>query len=207
MRRIILSFSLVFCLFTASAQSDEINISAAFAQSIELRVIGDGNVNFVFNTLASYQIGQGGVASFEVASSTSFSVEVAFTPLTNAKGDQVDLDNLTFHLGVDDAKAAEEGVRWNFTDPDYEVISLSNYILEGKRFEGFWIASESNTTIITPGPSGNAGSFEDNTFHLRFHLGNPTHFSYYGKPILLDQNIQPGTYTGTMTLTAIPSVT
>ncbi|MEL6191411.1 MAG: hypothetical protein AAFR66_05145, partial [Bacteroidota bacterium] len=86
----ILSF-FVFLSFIVSvfSQSDEINISASFAQSIELRVIGSASVDFSFSGLSDYQNGKANLMNttgFEVASSTSFEVQAEFTAFTNESG-------------------------------------------------------------------------------------------------------------------------
>ncbi|MEL6194820.1 MAG: hypothetical protein AAFR66_22355 [Bacteroidota bacterium] len=209
MRRSILSFSLAFCLFSAFAQSDEINISASFAQSIELRITSGGTMNWTFSSLNDYNKGKYADANFQVASSTSFEVSAAFTPFTNENGNQIDLRNLTYHIGIAEGRQNEKGVRWDFPAPDYSRHNMRAMASGGVThyFVGFFTGSETDKTILTPGPSGNAGSFDDNTFCIRMSLGWSTHNQQMGIPILLDQNIQLGTYTCTMTLTAIPSIT
>ena len=110
------------------AQSDEINISASFAQSIELRVIGNSAINFTFSTINDYQRGKWNGTSdtgFEVASSTSFEVQAEFTPLTSAAGDQIDMRNLQYHISIPGDRLAERGVRWDIPTPDYNLHQSS----------------------------------------------------------------------------------
>ncbi|MEM7511470.1 MAG: hypothetical protein AAF388_11090 [Bacteroidota bacterium] len=207
MRRIILSFSLAFCLFTAFAQSNEINISASFAQSIELKIVSGGSMNFTFTTLERYQNGTSAIANFQVASSTDFEVAIGFTPFTNADGDEIDLSNLNYCLAVLPEDLGDAGQRWNFATPEYEVWDLVKASSWKYHFTGIYTSSQGEKTVITPGPSGNAGNFSENSFFLQIRLADRTYQNVANAPSLLDQNIQPGTYTCTVTLTALPSIT
>ena len=190
-----------FCM--TYAQSDEINISAAFSSSIDLRVTDGANINFSFTSLEEYQQGKSGPAWFEVASSVNFNVDISMTPFTNADGDEIALKNLSFRVGVPSARASEEGVRWNFGSWNTSSGSITygdNYL------SGISYATTTPRTILTAGPSGNAGSYEDNRFRISFFLGYASHqvIQEINLPTLLDQNIAPGTYTCTVTLEAIP---
>lgn len=201
-------FPLTILAFSVStfAQSDEINISASFTQSIELRVIGNSSLNFTFSTISHYQGGQhksNNAVGFEVASSTSFEVQAQFTPFTNESGDQIDIDNVTYHIGIPPDKVSEWGKRWDLPKPVEELV---NRISGSLHIYGFFVASSSPQTMITPGPEGNAGGFDENRFYLTICIGWWNHIKRIGKPQLLDQNIQPGTYNCTMTLTAIPVI-
>ena len=210
MRRIMLSFSLVFFTYSAFAQSDEINISASFAQSIELRVIGNASINFTFSTIEDYTKGKftsNTGSGFEVSSSTNFSVQISSTPMVNPNGDELDIENLSFDLAVDEDLYPEKGVRWDIPTSDYERFDWTYHAGAQVYRKAFFVASETPKTIVLPGPSGNAGGFEKNRFYLIFWLGFYLHLDMMDKPRLLDQNITPGTYTCTMTLTAIPSIT
>ncbi|MEM8897048.1 MAG: hypothetical protein AAGC85_03050 [Bacteroidota bacterium] len=199
----IVSFFCILIPFYSSAQSDEINISAAFSSSIDLRVTDGANINFTFATLEDYQNGKGGTSKFEVASSVNFSVDMSITPFVNAEGDEIDPKNLCFRVGVPIARASEEGVRWVFGSGNaYD----KNYTTSAGIYGPLHYSTSTPRTVLTPGSKGNAGSYEDNQFHLSISFGNPNHkdLPAIQLPILLDQNIAPGTYTCTVTLEAIP---
>ncbi|MEM6767286.1 MAG: hypothetical protein AAF824_12335 [Bacteroidota bacterium] len=205
-----------FLAFSVStfAQTDEINISASFAQSIELRIVGNASVDFSFNTLNNYKKGIATdltSTAFEVSSSTSFEVQADFTPLTNSTGDQLDMRNLIFNIIVPEDKYAERGVRWDIGTRDFPhhdgASNPASTPVGPIRFLGIFTGAGGPKTILVPGPAGNAGSFEDNSFYLQFAIGFHIHNGQLGIPILLDQNVPPGIYTCTMTLTAIPIIT
>ncbi|MEM6766936.1 MAG: hypothetical protein AAF655_18515 [Bacteroidota bacterium] len=208
LKSLITTVSLVFISVSIIAQTDEINISASFAQSIELRISGNSSISFTFSTLSDYKVGKVGNASFEVASSTSFEVSASFTPFTNENGDQLDLINLAYCIAVEDGRAGEAGIRWNFGTPDYPMFDLTSNANWSHTYTGVFVASQTEKTILTPGSSGNAGEFEENRFLIQIRLGTINdHADMGGRLSLLDQNIPPGIYTCTMTLTAIPSIT
>lgn len=197
---VILSFS-----YTAYAQSDEINISASFSQSIALRVTSGANLNFTFSTLEDYQKGKFGVSNFEVASSTDFNIDVSFTPLTNPAGDEIELKNITHRLSFSLERMVEQGLRWNFGTPN---TSRGSSVGDNNHHGPISFATTSPRTILTPGTNGNAGSYEENQFRIVLCLGLPYHTNdpAIKLPTLLDQNIAPGTYTCTVTLEAIPVI-
>lgn len=209
-KSLILSAFLSIAVSTFS-QSDEINISAAFSQSIELRVIGNASVNFTFSTIQDYQDGKHTgwhVSGFEVASSTSFEVQAEFTPFVSGAGDEIALDNFTYFLLFPDTKLPEKGVNWDIPVPDNPNHIMWNANNPHKtKIVGFFTAKTDPQTLLVPGPAGNAGDFSANTFTFQFCMGWREHRPKQGLPTLLDQNITPGTYTCTMTLTAIPSIT
>ena len=165
MKNFLFTLTLLALASSALAQSDEINISASFAQSIELRITSGGTMNWTFSSLNDYNKGKYADANFQVASSTSFEVSAGFTPFTNESGDQIDLRNLTYHIGIAEGRQNEKGVRWDFPAPDYSRHNMRAMPSGGVThyFVGFFTGSETDKTILTPGPSGNAGSFDDNT--------------------------------------------
>ena len=195
---------LCISFYSASAQSDEINISAAFSSSIDLRIASGANINFTFSTLEEYQNGKSGASTFEVASSVNFSVAMSYTPFTNADGDEIDLRNLTIRLRVPEARSSEVGVRWSYP---IGTVLTNELAKDGLYYSGTYLATTAPQTVLLPGPSGNAGTYEDNQFEIVFHMGYQGRndaLSGIGLPSLLDQNIAPGTYTCTVTLEAIP---
>ncbi|MEM9936415.1 MAG: hypothetical protein AAF824_22505, partial [Bacteroidota bacterium] len=57
--RIYISLILLLLLstFQLVAQSDEINISAAFSTFIDLKIVGNANVDWVISTITEYETG------------------------------------------------------------------------------------------------------------------------------------------------------
>ncbi len=205
MRKI--SYFLLACIFSTqlSAQSDEINIHASFSLSLSLRVTSGANINFTFNTLQDYQEGKNGMSFFEVASSTDFNIDISFTPLTNAAGDEIELKNITHRLSFPLDRMVEEGVRWNFGTPN---TSKGSSIGDNDHHGPVSFATTTPRTILVPGSRGNAGGYIENKYRLVLALGRPSHTNVpeINLPTLLDQNIAPGIYTCTVTLEAIPVV-
>ena len=205
MRKI--SYFLLACIFSTqlSAQTDEINISASFAQSIALRITSNANITWTFATISDYSSDKMADSYFEVASSTNFNVDVSFTPFANAEGDELNLKNLSYRVRVPVTSSGEQGSRW-----DFGPINTSNKGGQNAKdhYSGVHYATTTPRTIIVPGADGNAGTYEENVFYLRLRLGNPTHSRdpAINLPILLDQNIAPGVYTCTVTLEAIPVI-
>ncbi|MEM6764388.1 MAG: hypothetical protein AAF655_05675 [Bacteroidota bacterium] len=187
------------------SQSDEINISAAFAQSIALRVTSGANITWTFSTISDYENGKVANSYFEVSSSTNFNVDVSFTPFTNAEGDELNLKNLSFRVRVPIASSGGQGTRWDFGAHN----TSNNGAQEStEHFSGVHFATTTPRTILVPGPNGNAGDYAENIYRLTLRLGSKTHSSdpAINLPVLLDQNIAPGVYTCTVTLEAIPVV-
>ena len=192
------------------AQSDEINISAAFRSFIDLRVTDGANVDVTISTLDQYKQGVlMGYSSYEVSSSNRFSVNIGFTPISNAEGDELDLKNLTYQLSCRGTTLSGNvspvgGTKWDFGSPNTSFTTSA--IGSGTLSSGLYVATSSPYPIILPGPDGNAGSYDANSFNLPWRLGWGGFLNYEGikMPSLLDQNIAPGTYTCTVTLEAIP---
>lgn len=186
------------------AQTDEINISAAFTNFIDLRIQGTSSIQWTVATIQDYKEGfwpGSSPITFQVASSTSFSVDMNTSPMTDGQGNSLDLKNLTiFILAREEKATSEKGQKWNFGSGDYDPEGVSG----GWAFSEKWWGENVDKTILVPGPAGNAGSYEDNEFTLRIGLGRIEYMQKIGMPSLLDQNITPGTYAGTITLTAIP---
>ncbi len=197
-------FCILHPLFSFS-QTDEINISASFAQSISLRVTGGGSLTASISSLQQYKSGICfSYAYFEVASSTNFETTLKGTPLVNASGDEIDSRNLTYWHAVPEERASEHNNRWNFGTP--HSSSYEGQIHDhGNAFQsGISYVTTDARTLMKPGPSGNAGDYDDNKFIIAFCLGRHRHLPGIDMPVLLDQNIAPGTYTCTITLEAIP---
>ncbi|MEM6768672.1 MAG: hypothetical protein AAF655_27280, partial [Bacteroidota bacterium] len=183
--------------------AEDINISAAFSTFIDLKIVGNANVDWVISTITEYETGfnpGANMVTFQVSSSNNFSVAMSMTPMSDGNGNEVDLRNIAVRLFVPEARAAEEGVRWDFAPGDYYVKSTAN----GWRKSAIWTPTSSDKTILLPGSQGNAGGYVENEFQLGLGLGAKATFDNLPITNLLEQNITPGTYTGTMTLTAIP---
>ncbi|MEL6192606.1 MAG: hypothetical protein AAFR66_11175 [Bacteroidota bacterium] len=186
------------------AQSDEINISASFAQSIELRITAGASTQWTFTTINHYKKGFAPYdrhVKFEVASSVNFSVQFELTDMTNASGDLLDLGNFSIRPALEQEDKAMLGSRVTFGDGYTNAYEDKiQYLIRGDVFRG----DGGVQTLFNSGPEGNAGGFEDNPLMLIIGLGYHGQTKAWGMKNMLDQNITPGTYTGTMTLTAIP---
>ncbi|MEM6767494.1 MAG: hypothetical protein AAF655_21325 [Bacteroidota bacterium] len=196
-------FLLIWIPASVFSQSDEINISASFAQSIELRITNGANVSWTFTTISQYETGfspQSRHVDFEVASSINFSVQFEMGPMTNAGGDQLDIGNISLRPCIKLEDIGLIGTRHEFGESTYSVPVNSKGYLAGKVFP----ANAGVQTLFTPGPNGNAGDFSDNQLAIRIGMGAYGQTQWWGMKTMLEQNITPGTYTGTMTLTAIP---
>ncbi|MEM8896876.1 MAG: hypothetical protein AAGC85_02175, partial [Bacteroidota bacterium] len=191
----------LFCItFSLSyTQSDEINISAAFSSSIDLRIASGANINWTFATLKDYTEGKCGFPVFQVASSVNFNVYFSMTPFTSPDGDEIDLKNITYWWGVAKEKSAEVGDRIVFGDAHY---GTGTAIHAGVFHGGLNYGTTSEMHLIGPGPGGNAGGYEENTFTISICINHGSHRATVGMPNLLDQNIAPGTYTATIKLEA-----
>ena len=205
MKQTILSLFLLSFSICAFAQSDEINISAAFEQSIELQIVGNANCSFTFSSIAHYTNGfaaNGNHGSnhiqFQVASSTDFQVDMSNTAFTDGAGNT--LDARYFHVRLhyqNDASDYKDRYDWGPSDGFGIKSTLS----------GAYILQEGVTrTVVIPGPNGNAGNFEDNDFKIRIGVGVQSVAARNKLPIMLDANITPGTYTSVLTLTAVPVI-
>ncbi len=194
---------LSFCLSTF-AQSDEINISAAFAQSIELRIVGGASATFTFATISQYQNGYnsgtapGSKIQFQVASSTNFQLDVSHTPFTSEKGDV--LESRYFFYRFQNRNGVD-GYGTQFSWGKYDLHSGQNSSTSGS-----YVMDGETKTVIEPGSEGNAGNFEDNDYNIVIGCGNSPIRAVHKLPTLLDANITPGNYTATMTLTAVPVI-
>ena len=205
MKKLFISvFSLFFC-FATFAQSDEINISASFAQSIELRIVGSANATFTFSSISDYQNGfkewaiPGNQIRFEIASSTSFQVDFTNTEFTSPAGDI--LDSRYFYVRLVNRNDLNDyGSTFTWTSGDYQDRHTS------AENSNVHVLDKTTKTIIVPGTNGNAGGFEDNQFDIRIGCGENVSKKISGLPSLLDANITPGTYTSVMTLTAVPVI-
>ena len=178
-----------------NAQTDEINISAAFTTSLSLRITGNANVEWVVATIDDYKEGFWPAerkVPFEVSASVNYSVEVSMNDLSDGAGNTLDIENVGFRI---------EG---NGTDM-HDRLGTSHVWTKGTgNLSGVYVASTTPQTLLTPGPDGNAGGYDQNQFKLRIGLASENIRNQSGLPSLLDQNITPGTYTSVVTLTAIP---
>ncbi|MEM6768553.1 MAG: hypothetical protein AAF655_26675 [Bacteroidota bacterium] len=186
------------------SQSDEINISATFKQSLELRIVGGANIDFTFSTTSQYQKGYATTdpsiekVQFEIASSTNFQVDVIHTEFTDGTGNTLDANYFFYRVKYLNA-TADVGSRFKYTG-GVEIGSV-----EAQRSHVHFLDGNV-TTILEPGPDGNAGDFEDNRYQIHLGCGSAVTRGVTELPSLLDANITPGTYTATLTLTAIPVI-
>ena len=134
-------------------------------------------------------------AGFSVSSSVNFQVDIVSTRMMDPAGNELPLWNLGYRIEPANATVrAEYGTRyiWGPKDGDSHNASLS----------GIYIASETEKTVILPGPAGNSGSFERNAFKIRTGISANNIRAITGRPRLIEQNIVPGTYVTTLPLTA-----
>ncbi|MEM9936685.1 MAG: hypothetical protein AAF824_23860 [Bacteroidota bacterium] len=200
--------SILLYLFPAIllGQSDQILLSASFSESIDLRVTNGANISWIFTSIEHYKNGfqpLGSQVSYEVSSTVNFSIQLQFTPLTSASGDVIDSRNLVIRPAIASAKVNERGDIWQWTEGDWDGNSIGNGVARGDNFLGSTLISP--TTILVSGPNGNAGSYNQNQHKLLVGIGTPGIYSHTAIGSLLDQNIKPGIYTGTITLTALAS--
>ncbi|MEM7512370.1 MAG: hypothetical protein AAF388_15655 [Bacteroidota bacterium] len=189
------------------AQTDEINISASFAESIELRFTTSGDVSWTFSTINHYKNGflpKLRIVDYEVSASVSFLVQCQITPMTNGNGDELSLGNISLRPGISNDYVADRGSRWEWAGGDRSSFTNDSGISRGDIFFGDKLASP--RTIVVPGPSGNAGGFEKNRYKLLIGMGAFSQTKLNSMPTMLDQNISPGVYTGTILLTALADV-
>ncbi|MEM9934879.1 MAG: hypothetical protein AAF824_14735 [Bacteroidota bacterium] len=188
------------------AQADDINISAAFTESIELRITTGGDISWSFTTINDYKNGflaHKRMVEYEVASSVNFSVQCQITAMTNANGDELNLGNISLRPGVKDEYLGDRGSRWEWSEGDESAYTTNHKgVTRGDIFFGDKLTSP--RTLVVPGPTGNAGDFSQNQYVFMIGMGAKGHIVDNGLPPMLDQNISPGTYTGTIILTAIP---
>ncbi|MEO0897773.1 MAG: hypothetical protein AAFY71_15310 [Bacteroidota bacterium] len=193
LKRIILNcLILVFGLWSHSyAQvSDEIQVTAAFSSYITLNVTSGANISFEVKSLGDYT---GGMSSpynyfslFEVASSLDFKVDLSATNFDDGNGNLLDARNFGFRL----------------SDEGENKVNVNHLLLGAGNSPSELALLGTNQEIITSYNQGNAGGPQKNAFKIQFELGTPATRNISGLPRLLDQNIVPGAYVGTVTLTA-----
>ncbi|MEM6765300.1 MAG: hypothetical protein AAF824_05990 [Bacteroidota bacterium] len=182
------------CLFTVSvqAQSDEINISAAFSSSIDLTVTNGANISFTVASLTDYNDGLADLsgdtytATFVINSSVDFKVDLGSTDFTNPEGDVLAAANFGYEI----------------FDNGTNVVGTNHQLVGGTTSPSTLTTLGSATEIITATGDGNAGSSTSNSFKIRFQLGTAAVRAVSGLGTLLSQNIAPSTYSATVTLTA-----
>ena len=200
------SFLLAFSCLSSFAQVNkgEVQVDAVFEAFIELKIVDDPKVSWTFDSFDDYRGDNSWPVhrqiDFQVASSTSFLVQGMMTDLVNGtNGAKLDKRNFGLRIGARRDHSAERFKRWDFAAGDGDrVISGS-----GEVHSAIFISMDQPRTLLLPGPEGNAGDFEENEYILRIGLGSSNILVLNDLPPLYRQNIQPGTYTGTLTITAI----
>ena len=180
-----------------------IAVEASFKSYIELRIVSNPSVSWTFKSIRDYQGGfYTGLREieFEVSSSTNFNVQASMTDLSSPLGGVLDKRYIYYRIGTRNAHKGEKNRRWKFAT-DWELhIEVSD---GGGIFSGAHIGTGSPKTLLFPGPEGNAGDFEANQFVLRMGIGAEGNMKQLGLPSLLELNIKPGTYSGSLTLYAM----
>lgn len=175
---------------TLWAQSDDIQISAAFSSSIDLTVTDGANISFVVASLDHYTNGlkdpTAYSSTFEINSSVEYKVDLVATDFADASGNILDVDNFGYYL---------ESIGTNRPGRNLKMLGTatnpSHYALLGN-----------DETIIKSNGQGNVGTADKNRFKVHFELGTSDVRGISSLPALIDQNIAPGTYSSTVTLTA-----
>ncbi len=182
----------VAVLFTGSAfaQSDDIQISAAFSSSIDLSVTDGANISFTVASLDDYTNGLAHAtnytSTFEVNSSVNFYVDLVATDFTDPAGNVLDADNFGY----------------NISDNGTNVVGTNHVLLGDLASPSAYALLGDDNTIIKSYGDGNAGTAAANSYKLKFELGTAAVRAVSGLPALIDQNIAPATYSSTVTLTA-----
>lgn len=173
-----------------SQTSDEITINASFSSYITLNVTEGDNINFKVKSIGDYA---GGLSSpydyfsiFEVASSQDFKVDLVATTFSDGNGSTLDADNFGYRI-------SDEGLH---------LVNVNHLLLGGTNSPSDLALLGQNAEVVTATNQGNAGSNIQNRFKLQFELGTPGVRALSSLPRLLDQNITPASYVGTVTLTA-----
>lgn len=203
----VLCFSLFLSPFFTQAQSGEVNLSASFVQSIELRVTGTTAVTWQFTSINHFKEGFSpdlNIIEFEVASTSNFYVQVQITPMVNAEGDVIDRGNLSIRPAVRKERMSQKNLRWRWVRGFMAGTNVNSSYEKGDVFFGDGFSSP--VTLIEPGPAGNAGGFSDNQFQIMVGMGYFTHTQSRGKKRLLEQRHKAGSYSSNIILTAIPAV-
>ncbi|MCI4668197.1 MAG: hypothetical protein MRZ79_08670 [Bacteroidia bacterium] len=180
----------IFTKLGFAQSSDEITINAAFSSYINLNVTEGANINFSVKSIGDYT---GGMSSpynyfsiFEVSSSQNFKVDLVATTFGDGNGNFLDANNFGYRI----------------SDEGEHLVNVNHLLLGATNSPSNLALLGANTEIVTPTGDGNAGSNLQNRYKLQFELGTPGVRALSGLPRLLDQNISPASYVGTVTLTA-----
>lgn len=193
MHRFLLFLSLWLPLLSFSQADGNIQITANFETVLSLR-LEETNILWEFKSLSQYEDGYWPVeriVPFRVSSSHNWGLQVEFSKFKNtASEDTINLRNFTVRVHCQDKNDWKRRV-------DFPSAPREN---ANSVLSGIYVGGSGPMTVLIPGPEGNAGDFDNNYFKFRIGLGRWT--DYTGMPPILDQRIAPGTYTGTLTVTA-----
>lgn len=185
----IASFALFFAGSTF-AQSDDIQISAAFSSSIDLTVTDGANISFTVASLDDYTNGLADAtaytSTFEVNSSVDFKVDLVATDFADASGNVLDADNFGYVI----------------SDNGTNTVGTNHKLLGATTTPSSYALLGTDSEIISATGTGNAGTAAANSFKLKFELGTAAVRTVSSLPALIDQNVAPATYASTVTLTA-----
>ena len=173
-----------------SAQSGDIQISAAFSSSIDLTVTNGANISFTVANLTDYTDGLAHAtnytSTFEVNSSVNFYVDLVATDFTSRVGSVLNANNFGYTL----------------SDNGTNVVGTNHALLGDLTSPSAYALLGNNSTIIKSYGNGNAGTAAANSYKIKFELGTAAVRAVSGLPALIEQNIAPATYYSTVTLTA-----
>lgn len=178
------------CMPLAFAQSDDINISAAFSSSIDCTVTSGTDISFVVATLDDYTNGLADPtaysSTFEVNASVNFKVDLTSTQFTDPNGNVLDARNFGYTI----------------SDAGTHTVGSNHLLMGGTASPSAMALLGTDREIVTSTADGNAGAAAANRFTLKFELGTAAVRAVSNLPQLLDQNIAPTTYASVVTLTA-----
>jgi len=188
--------TLITCLLAVGVRhgqaqtTDDIQVTASFTSYIQLSVTDGENIDFRVRSIGDYS---GGISSpydyfsiFEVSSSQDFKVDLVATPFTDGNGNALDANNFGYRI----------------SDEGDHLVNVNHLLIGGGNSPSDLSLLGEEKEIVTAHNEGNSGGTDKNRFKLQFELGTPGVRSLSGLPRLLDQNIAPANYTGTVVLTA-----
>ncbi|MEZ4773651.1 MAG: hypothetical protein R3D00_10760 [Bacteroidia bacterium] len=177
------------------AQADDLELmlqSPSGNSSIALNIVQGGNVRFQVNSISDYTHGVPASATpvFEVNSTVNFRVMLSATPMINAWGYSLDINNFGYRVN---------SIGLNKTGRNFKMFGTGE---NPSKIQTLGHEAE----IITSHAQGNAGNGKKNKFELLFELGTEDVRQESGLPSLLEQKIHLGSYSSVINLVVLPEL-